>query len=64
MKTTEAMLRRWRAATYDLGMSTAEYAMGTLAAVAFGGLLYKVLTSAEARGLLMGIIRGALRMGG
>ncbi|TNY35674.1 DUF4244 domain-containing protein [Thermomonospora catenispora] len=64
MKTIEAMLRRWRRATRDLGMSTAEYAMGTLAAVAFSGLLYKVVTSAEVRGLLMGIIRGALRMGG
>ncbi|MBA9001887.1 MULTISPECIES: DUF4244 domain-containing protein [Thermomonospora] len=64
MQVIGAMLGRWRSSARDLGMSTAEYAMGTLAAVAFSGLLYKVVTSAEVRGLLMGIIRGALRMGG
>ena len=29
----------------DAGMTTAEYAVGTVAACGFGGVLYKVLTS-------------------
>jgi hypothetical protein len=41
-------------------MTTAEYAVGTVAACAFGGLLYKILTSGWANGLLRGIISRAL----
>jgi hypothetical protein len=44
----------------DDGMTTAEYAVGTVAACAFGGLLYKILTSGWAEGLLHGIISRAL----
>ena len=44
----------------DAGMTTAEYAVGTVAACAFGGLLYKILTSGWANGLLRGIISRAL----
>jgi hypothetical protein len=44
----------------DDGMATAEYAVVTVAAAAFAGLLIVVLRSDEVRGLLMGIIRGAL----
>lgn len=44
----------------DEGMTTAEYAVGTVAACAFGGLLYKILTSGWADGLLRGIISRAL----
>lgn len=47
-------------ASADAGMATAEYAIVTVAAVAFAGLLIVVLRSDEVRGLLMGIIRGAL----
>jgi len=43
-------------------MATAEYAIVTLAAVAFAGLLVVVLRSPEVRELLMGIIRGALSL--
>ncbi|WFR72481.1 DUF4244 domain-containing protein [Prescottella defluvii] len=32
------------AATADNGMSTAEYAIGTIAAAAFGAILYTVVT--------------------
>jgi Protein of unknown function (DUF4244) len=45
----------------DAGMNTAEYAVGTLAAVAFAGLLYKVLTSDTVRSALTSIVERALR---
>ncbi len=45
----------------DDGMNTAEYAVGTLAAVAFAGLLLKVLTSATVQNALSGIIQRALK---
>ncbi|MFF2651071.1 DUF4244 domain-containing protein [Streptomyces sp. NPDC058045] len=41
-------------------MVTSEYAMGLIAAVGFAGLLYKVLTSAQVRQLLQGIVEKAL----
>jgi len=56
-KTLERRLRSAR----DRGMSTAEYAVGTVAAAAFAALLFKLVTSSEVRSLLMGIIRGALQ---
>jgi hypothetical protein len=46
------------------GMSTAEYAVGTVAAAAFAGLLFKIVTSQEVRTLLSGIIRKALQLAG
>lgn len=42
-------------------MNTAEYAVGTLAAVAFAGLLLKVLTSDSAQAALTAIIDRALQ---
>jgi Protein of unknown function (DUF4244) len=47
-------------ATADAGMSTAEYAVGTIAAVAFAVVLYKVVTSGEVQAELADIIRSAL----
>ncbi len=44
----------------DAGMTTAEYAVGTIAAVAFAGLLLKVLTSDTVSAALNGIIEEAL----
>ncbi|GAA1362389.1 hypothetical protein GCM10009661_09230 [Catellatospora chokoriensis] len=44
----------------DAGMNTAEYAVGTLAAVAFAGLLLKVLTSDSVQAALAGVIQRAL----
>ena len=44
----------------DRGMSTAEYAVGTVAAVGFGVLLVKLLSSPEAQRLLWGLIERAL----
>jgi len=45
----------------DTGMNTAEYAVGTLAAVAFAGLLLKVLTSAQVQAALAHLIDRALK---
>jgi hypothetical protein len=45
----------------DAGMNTAEYAVGTLAAVAFAGILLKVVTSATVQHALAGLIERALR---
>lgn len=48
----------------DSGMSTAEYAVGTVAAAAFAGLLFKVVTSPQIRQMLTGIIHRALSLVG
>ncbi|MDI6100592.1 DUF4244 domain-containing protein [Actinoplanes sp. NEAU-A12] len=42
-------------------MSTAEYAVGTLAAVAFAGVLLKVMTSASVQSALSAVIGRALK---
>lgn len=44
----------------EAGMATAEYAIATLAAVGFAGLLVVILKSDEVRGFLLNIIRAAL----
>jgi hypothetical protein len=41
-------------------MSTAEYAVGTIAACAFAALLYAVVTSSAVHDLLLGLITKAL----
>ncbi|QHT56768.1 DUF4244 domain-containing protein [Cellulomonas sp. H30R-01] len=46
----------------DAGMATAEYAIVTLAAVGFAGLLVVILKSGEVKGLLTGIVRQALSL--
>jgi len=43
-------------------MATAEYAIVTIAAAGFAGLLVVVLRSDEVRGLLTGLVRTALSM--
>lgn len=47
----------------DDGMTTAEYAVGTVAACGFGGILYKLLTSDVVQTLLKGLIERALTLG-
>lgn len=42
------------------GTTTAEYAIGTLAACGFAALLYKIVTSGAVSALLSGIIHKAL----
>lgn len=44
----------------DSGMTTAEYAVGTVAAVGLAGILYKLLTSPEVRNLIWAIIQKAV----
>lgn len=44
----------------DHGMSTAEYAVGTLAAVAFAGVLYAVVSSEKTRNLISSVVEHAL----
>jgi hypothetical protein len=44
----------------EAGMSTVEYAMGTIAAAAFGAILYSVVTGDSIVGALTNIIGRAL----
>jgi hypothetical protein len=44
----------------DAGMNTAEYAVGTLAAVAFAGILLAVLTSDSVQAALQAVVERAL----
>jgi Protein of unknown function (DUF4244) len=55
-------LARLRAAGRDAGMTTAEYAVGTVAACGFGGVLFKLLTSDVVVKLLSDILRRALTL--
>jgi TRAP-type uncharacterized transport system fused permease subunit len=48
--------------TADAGMSTAEYAIGTVAACAFAAVLYKVITSTEVLNLLSSVVTRALHV--
>lgn len=53
-------VRRLRRVAGDAGMATAEYAIATLAAVGFAGLLVVILKGNEVKGLLTGLVRQAL----
>jgi Protein of unknown function (DUF4244) len=44
----------------DAGMSTAEYAVGTVAAVAFAVVLYRIVRSSAVSSALTSIIKSAL----
>ena len=44
----------------DTGAATAEYAIATMAAVAFAGLLVVIMRSDEVRGILTELVRRAL----
>ncbi|MFF1382043.1 DUF4244 domain-containing protein [Arthrobacter sp. NPDC058288] len=46
----------------EAGMATAEYAIATLAAVGFAGILVFILRSDEVRGFLLNLIRTALAL--
>ena len=63
----DSMVRQWWARRYamartkaEVGMATAEYAMGTIAACAFAAVLYKVVTSGAVSGALRSVIGRAL----
>ncbi len=61
MQFVVARFRRLQAEAPDSGMNTAEYAVGTLAAVAFAGVLLKVITSPTVQAALGAIIARALK---
>jgi hypothetical protein len=44
----------------DAGAATAEYAIATMAAVAFAGMLVVIMRSDEVRGMLTDLVRRAL----
>ena len=46
----------------ETGMATAEYAIATLAAVSFAGVLVFIMRSDEVRGFLLNLIRTALAL--
>ena len=48
----------------DRGSATAEYAIATMAAVGFAGLLVIIMRSDEVRGMLTDLVRTALSYGG
>ncbi|MGI8535593.1 MAG: DUF4244 domain-containing protein [Mycobacteriales bacterium] len=51
-----------RAGERDAGMTTAEYAVGTVAACGFSGVLYKLLTSDFILELLKGVLGKAFKL--
>jgi hypothetical protein len=59
MTLLKRVLRRVRLSV-DAGMSTAEYAVGTVAAVAFAVVLYKVVRSDAVSSALASIVNKAL----
>ena len=60
--------RRWRRAAQliadDTGSATAEYAVATMAAVGFAGLLVVILRGDDVRSMLTDLIHRALTVGG
>jgi hypothetical protein len=66
MSRSPVLLRRLSARLHvngpEAGMTTAEYAVGTVAACGFGGILYKVITSPEIVGLLRDVISSAFHL--
>jgi hypothetical protein len=58
------MVQRLRTirAGVDGGMTTAEYAVGTIAAVAFAAVLYRVVQSDAVREALTAIVQSALHV--
>ncbi|WP_438803363.1 DUF4244 domain-containing protein [Nocardia brevicatena] len=59
----EARIRLLRFSSGEEGMSTAEYAIGTIAAAAFGAVLYGVVTGDSIPDALTKIIDKALNTG-
>ena len=60
MRNLIANFARLRAEAGDAGMTTVEYAVGTLAAVTFAGVLVKVVGGDKVQAALTAIIERAL----
>jgi hypothetical protein len=55
------LARRWQGLAYEeSGMSTAEYAVGTVAACAFAAVLYQVVTGGSVVTALGDLVQSAL----
>lgn len=63
MQAAKMRAQQLRRVASDAGMTTAEYAVGTVAACGFAGVLYKLLTSEAVVSLLTGIVKRALTIG-
>jgi hypothetical protein len=63
MKWIHALNRRAQALGNEAGMTTAEYAIGTVASCSFAGLLVTILRSDAVRQILTSIITKALGLG-
>ncbi|HEY8457711.1 MAG TPA: DUF4244 domain-containing protein [Actinopolymorphaceae bacterium] len=57
-------MSRPRTQVDERGMTTAEYAIGTVAAAGFAALLIKLLSSDEMREMLLNVIKSALSLAG
>ena len=57
-----AAARLQTAGSGDAGMTTAEYAVGTVAACGFSGVLYTLIQSPEVLGLLRDVISKAFTL--
>ncbi|MBC7441360.1 MAG: DUF4244 domain-containing protein [Ramlibacter sp.] len=57
------LVRAWRRRRNETGAATAEYAVATMAAVGFAGLLIVILRGDEVRGILTDLVRNALTVG-
>ena len=57
-----AAARLQSGASADEGMATAEYAVATVAAAGFGGILWKVITSPEVLEIIKAVITKALEV--
>ncbi len=55
--------RRLNVKVRDAGMTTAEYAIGTVAACGFAALLVGILRSSAVKAMLVDIIQKALALG-
>ena len=64
MRAMKMVVQRCSRMCGDRGMSTAEYAVGTIAAAAFAGLLFKIVTSPQVKTMLLRIIEKALNLAG
>ncbi|WP_308164827.1 DUF4244 domain-containing protein [Nonomuraea sediminis] len=60
----KARLIMYTTTNQERGMSTAEYAVGTIAACAFAALLFKVVSSPEVHDMLAKLIDRALKTAG
>lgn len=59
-----ALRRNTRRFAAEAGAATAEYAIATMAAVGFAGLLVVIMRSEEVRGILTDLVRSALTVAG